>query len=162
MTDYRTILVPYDFSEHADAALSTAVDVAGRLGADCHLLHIVQPVTIPYGTLTTDQAVLPPPNMLEIRESASKALEDVAQRLERADVKLETHVIEASNLASAICEMASKLAANLIVMGTHGRTGIAHVFLGSVAERTLRDAPCPVLTVRAAAQPQTPTEGGAA
>ena len=99
--------------------------------------------------------------MLEIRESASKALEDVAQRLERADVKLETHVIEASNLASAICEMASKLAANLIVMGTHGRTGIAHVFLGSVAERTLRDAPCPVLTVRAAAQPQTPTEGGA-
>jgi universal stress protein A len=50
--------------------------------------------------------------------------------------------------ATAICETAEKIGADLIVMGTHGRTGIAHVFLGSVAERTIRHAPCPVLTVR--------------
>ena len=73
-------------------------------------------------------------------------------RDDEAPGKVEAHVVEAAGIAEAICDAAETFGADLIVMGTHGRTGLAHVFLGSAAERTLRQAPCPVLTVRAPAE----------
>lgn len=73
----------------------------------------------------------------------------MAEGIEELPGKREAHVLEGTSPSERIRELASKLGSDLIVMGTHGRTGLAHVFLGSVAERTLRRAPCPVLCVQA-------------
>ncbi len=76
-------------------------------------------------------------------------LRELIAEIEDPPGKVEGHVVDDTAISSAICDAAEKLEADLIVMGTHGRTGLAHVFLGSVAERTLRNACCPVLAVRA-------------
>ncbi len=152
MSDYHTIVVPYDFSEHARAALDTAVDLARRLQSDIHLIHIVQPPSYtyaPYGTFGGATAVLPPANLEQIKEGARGSLREVAGNISNPPGKVEVHVLEAPSIVGAIQTLSEELGADLIVMGTHGRGGLAHVFLGSVAERTIRDAPCPVLTVRA-------------
>ncbi|MFT5526746.1 MAG: nucleotide-binding universal stress UspA family protein, partial [Pirellulaceae bacterium] len=88
-------------------------------------------------------------NMLDVRNGAAASLHDVASEIQKFPGKIDTHVLEGGKIDAEICDVAEKLDADLIVMGTHGRTGLAHVFLGSVAERTLRTAPCPVLTVKA-------------
>ena len=149
--DYRTIVVPYDFSAHADAALRTATDLARRLGSDLHLVHVVQPPTYSYayGTGVGVAPVAPAVDMGEVRAGATSSLRDVASKLEGFDGKVESQVVEGTSVPFALCETSEALGSDLIVMGTHGRTGLAHVFLGSVAERTLRSAPCPVLTVQA-------------
>lgn len=144
MSGYRSFLVPFDFSEHSRAVLAVAVDLAGRLKADLHLLHVVQPPIYAgaYG------AVVPPLiDMSKICDAATRSLQEVADQCQDLAGNVEVHVVESTNVASTIREKAAELAADLIVMGTHGRTGIAHVFLGSVTERTLRHAPCPVVTV---------------
>lgn len=147
MRDYRTLVVPYDFSEHARAALSTAVDLAKRLNsAKLHLVHVIQPA---YAYPMFEGAVVvPPTNMVEVRANVLRSLEEIAGSIEGLTAPVESHVVEGSRISDLLLETAGRLDADMIVMGTHGRTGIAHVFLGSVAERTLRKASCPVLTVR--------------
>ena len=146
MNSYQTFIVPYDFSEHARAAADTAADLARRLDASLHLVHVVQPPSFGYGA--TPAAVPIPLNLVEIRAGALGALQELARSLEPIAGPVQAHVVEGLSIADALQEEAERLGADLIVMGTHGRTGIARVFLGSVAERTLRQAPCPVLTVR--------------
>jgi len=149
MSDYRTFVVPYDFSVHARAALLAATDLAKQLSADLHLIHVVQPPTYAYGYAGMGSAAVPPPiDMTEVHEGALRSLRDVVDGIREFPGKVEPHVVEGSGIADRIRECAEKLDADLVVMGTHGRTGLAHVFLGSVAERTLRSAPCPVLTLR--------------
>ncbi len=150
MSDYRTFVVPYDFSVHARAALFAAVDLAKRLGADLHLIHVIQPpaYTYSYGGGIGAASVAPPIDMFSVREEALKSLGDVVEGIADFPGKVEPHVVEGTGISDMIRESAEKLGADLIVMGTHGRTGLAHVFLGSVAERTLRKAPCPVLTIQ--------------
>jgi universal stress protein A len=150
MADYRVVVVPYDFSEHAQAALREAVDLSRRLGADLHLVHVMQSPMYLYSFAYAGEAaaVLPPIDMTEIREDALKSLLEIISEIEFSG-KIEAHVLEGANIADTVRATAESLEADLIVMGTHGRTGLAHVFLGSVAERTLRTAPCPVLTVQA-------------
>ena len=147
MSDYRTFLVPYDFSAHSRAALFAATDLARRLGADLHLFHAVHTPAFAYGPYGA--AAPPPMDLLEVRETVARSLLEVANGIVDAPGKVETHVVEGSGVADLIHRCAEQIGADLIVMGTHGRTGLAHVFLGSVAERTLRRAPCPVLTVQA-------------
>ena len=145
--EYKTFVVPYDFSEHANAALYTALDLARHLKADIHLLHVVELAPYPaYGGMAAELA-LRPPVPPGVRKQALESLEQVAAAVENAPGKVVARVAEEPSIAGSICETAIELEADLIVMGTHGRTGIAHVFLGSVAERTLRHAPCPVLVV---------------
>jgi nucleotide-binding universal stress UspA family protein len=149
MSDFRTFVVPCDFSEHARAALAVACDLARRLDAEIHLLHVVQPPTLAYVASGVYAPAVPAPiDMQELRASAATALDELAAGLGDPG-KFEKHVVESPSIEEAICECAQQLGADLVVMGTHGRTGLAHIFLGSVAERTLRRAPCPVLTVRA-------------
>ena len=150
MADYRVLVVPYDFSDHARAALKEAAELARRLGGDLHLVHVVQSPLYMYSFAYAGEAaaVIPPIDMTEIRDAAMKSLRDVIAELDFPG-KVEPHVLEGSSIAETLRETAVDLGADLIVMGTHGRTGLAHVFLGSVAERTLRTAPCPVLTVQA-------------
>lgn len=148
MPDYRTILVPYDFSEHSKKALETALDLGRRFDSNVHLLHVVTPPIVAYPTMGTTPA--PPPNLLmEVREAAERSLADVVAAIENPPGKVKAHISAGGATAETIRETAEQLGADLIVMGTHGRTGMARVFLGSVAERTLRRAPCPILMVSA-------------
>lgn len=150
MADYRVVVVPFDFSEHARAALREAVELSRRLDADLHLVHVMQSPMYLYSFAYAGEAaaVSPPIDMTEIREDALKSLREIIAEIEFSG-KIEAHVLEGANIADTVRATAENLDADLIVMGTHGRTGLAHVFLGSVAERTLRTAPCPVLTVQA-------------
>jgi len=149
MADYRMIVVPYDFSTHAKAALDAAVDLAGKLGADIKVLHIVQSPIAVYGLPYPEgSTVIPPIDMGAIREDSMKALTEVIAEID-APVKIEAEIAEGLNVAETLRITAEKIGADLIVMGTHGRTGVAHAFLGSVAERILRTVHCPVLTVKA-------------
>ena len=149
MSEFRTFVVPYDFSEHARAALDTAIDLASRLGAEVHLFHVVAMPAYAYGFPPYGPPAPAAVNLMEMRERAMNALRGLVAELEPIPIKLEPHVADGSSVADAVCDGADGLDADLVVMGTHGRTGLAHVFLGSVAERTLRKASCPVLTVRA-------------
>ena len=148
--DFHRILVPYDFSDHARAALDLARDLASRLGCDLRLVHVIQafPYVHTYPSYLGAVA-LPPPDLTELRDSLEKSLGEVAAEISDPAIEVETDVVVDGNIAGAICKRAEEIGADLIVMGTHGRTGLAHVFLGSVAERTLRKAPCAVVTVKA-------------
>lgn len=145
MSLFKKILVPSDFSEDAEAALDLAIQIAQDMGAELHLVHAYRlPVEMlsPYGVPLPD-AVVP-----EIRKAAGGQLQEQLDRVRRSGVQAEAHLREGT-APEAVAEAARALGADLIVMGTRGRTGLAHVVLGSVAERTLRAAPCPVLTVKA-------------
>jgi nucleotide-binding universal stress UspA family protein len=87
-------------------------------------------------------------NLADIRDGAMQSLREIAAAIEETPGKVEVQVVEGGSITEMIRQSAENLGADLIIMGTHGRTGLAHVFLGSVAERTLRGAPCPVLTVQ--------------
>lgn len=151
MTGYDTFLVPYDFSEHSREALHTALDLAERLEADVHVLHVLQVLGHLYGHGGPAAAAAPlAVDLTEVRAGVLAALRDVAAESARPSVTPTPQVVDGVSVAEVIVDVATDLGADLIVMGTHGRTGLAHVFLGSVAERTLRRATCPVMTVRAA------------
>lgn len=147
MTSYQNFLVPYDFSEHAEAALFTARDLAPRFDANIQLVNVLQPPAYAYGFIGYGGAVDPGIDLTELREAANRALASVCDRLKDLPGAHAAHVVEGSMIADTLCETAKKLDCGLIIMGTHGRTGLSHAVLGSVAERTIRFAPCPVLTV---------------
>jgi nucleotide-binding universal stress UspA family protein len=145
MIPFRTILVPVDFSQHASRALDAAVELAEHFGAKLHLLHVypIQPILVaPY------EVSLPIDVEKTLREPANLKLREWAERALEAGVAVET-MTAADTPAEAIVRRAQDIRADLIVMGTRGLTGLKHVLLGSVTERTLRTAPCPVLTLKA-------------
>jgi nucleotide-binding universal stress UspA family protein len=141
--DLRTILVPVDFSESSAAALEAAIELAQRFHAKLHLIHAIQLHTAiyPYGLIIGEDMER------KILDTARDRVEEWCQRASSADVPAEASV--SSGVAvDAILDLASSLPADLIVMGTRGLGGLKHVLLGSVADRTIRLAPCPVLTVK--------------
>lgn len=145
MIEIRTILVPIDFSDHSKKAMETATQLGKTLGADLHLVHVLH---FPVHVAAPGQVVVPQELWTQIRDAAARKLEKAAQAVSSAGLSVETHLTEGPN-AQAIVELAKKLEVGLIVMGTHGHSGLKHVLLGSVAERTVRLAPCPVMTVKA-------------
>lgn len=144
MSRFRTILVPIDFSEHADVALDRALELAKESGGTLHLLHAYE---IPLGTIPPYGIEVPQSVVVEVRDAAARRLEKASHKARDRGVACETHLVH-STPAAGIVEAARTLGADLIVMGTRGLTGVKHVLLGSVAERTVRGAPCPVLTVK--------------
>ena len=144
MPQIRRILFPTDFSERAEAAWEYAQTVASAFNAEIHLLHVLQePVTmLPESAL----AVAPPAvNMPELMEAAEQGLERISQSTSNS---VTNRSVVSGPPAEEIVRYARDAGVDLIVLGTHGRTGLAHVLLGSVAEKIVRKAPCPVLTVR--------------
>jgi universal stress protein A len=140
---FTRILVPTDFSAGARLALDYAVQLARRLGASLHLLHVTEDPSIA-GMWT--EAYVDIAQIRMEREAGARQLMDKLRRdIGPADV---TDEIAAGPVARVIIEAAADRGAGLIVMGTHGRTGLAHVLVGSVAEQVMRMAGCPVLTVR--------------
>ncbi len=145
MAGFRKILVPVDFSSHASKALETAIELAKVFKAKLHLLHCYQ---INVGAISPYGLVIPESFDRDIREAATRQIEKWRAKVavEKVEVEAEVSPIFPSE---AIATTAERIGADLIVMGTRGLSGIKHVLLGSVAERTVRIAPCPVLTVKA-------------
>ena len=142
----KKILVPTDFSEHATHAVAEAAKLAKPFGATVHLLHVVQ---LPLLPANPEAPPIPMAFWQEMRSHARERLTPVQKRLEAEGVRCETEVIE-DVPGFAIAAAAERTHADLIVMGSRGLTGIKHALLGSVAERTLRAAPCPTLIVKGA------------
>ena len=142
--EIKQILVPTDFSAHADRATEAAISLAKQFGSKLHLLHAYH---LPITVATAEHVVIPRDFWTSVREAARSKLDETAQKISGAGVDVEVHLTEMA-AAPAIREAAEKLGIDLIVRGTRGNTGIKHVLLGSVAERTLRAAPCPVLTLK--------------
>lgn len=145
MIAFKRILVATDFSETADAALKYGRALARNFGATLHVLHVADDFSARMGD--TFLAVLP--------ELVENVANDARRRLSELVVDNDPNappvvpvVVAASAPAKAIADYAKDNEIELIVMGTQGRGGVAHLLLGSVAERVVRTAPCPVLTVR--------------
>ena len=140
----QKILVPVDFSEHSAHALDEAIGLAKALGAKLTLLHCYQ---INVGGISPYGISIPDGWDREVREAASRGLADWQGKADAAGVEAESR-LSPQFPSEAIAACAEEIGADLIVMGTRGLSGIKHVVLGSVAERTIRIAPCPVLTVK--------------
>ena len=144
----RIFVVPYDFSASSRAALSAAAGLGRRVNASLHLIHVIEPPKYACGYADMGASAMPPPvDIEEIRAAAMRSLREVAGATRALGGEAEVHVIEGSGIADMIAEYAKTVAADLIIICTRGRTGVARALLGSVAERTLRCASCPVLTV---------------
>lgn len=139
----RKILVPIDFSAHSREAQKWAADLARRYDATLTLLHVYQPISyaLPEGY------VLPSANLLaDLEVSLGRALDEAKKELEQ-DVRVDTALVQGVPFAE-IVRFAREGSYDLIALSTHGRTGLRHALLGSVAEKVVRKASCPVLTVR--------------
>ena len=140
----KTILVPTDFSENSQGALEYADALARQFGATLHLMHVCQVPTL--ATATVDGAFISLPNWEgELRTAAAAEMTKITKSI--AGMATTTEIVF-GNAAACIVAAAVEHDVDLIVMGTHGRGPIMHVVLGNVAERVVRMAPCPVLTVR--------------
>ena len=145
------IFVPYDFSTAADAALAWAVDVQATTGAGpLELIYAIS--SRPLGTAEMAlEMLLPDRDELDRLETNLRE----AARQAGADATVSV-VIRTSPVGDIIVDEAKGQGAELIVMGTHGRSGVSRLFLGSVAEHVVRHATCPVVTVRGAVRSDPP------
>jgi universal stress protein A len=146
---WKTILVPHDFSSCANHAAALARDVAQVHGARLVLLHVTEmPLGLgPETVIVPDEGGAP----IKVRDyalrSAQDHLDDLAARLRKEQIDVTTIAVM-GHIIDEILETAGEEKADLIVMGTHGRTGLSHLVAGSIAEKIVRNAPVPVLTVR--------------
>jgi nucleotide-binding universal stress UspA family protein len=146
MVAVRRVLCPVDFSDAAHAALRYAVDLCGRYGAELTLFHVLSPpgFTLPEGMVVAGADVFA--DLQRDVERGLAAWRVEAERLGAARVATDTAT---GSTHPEIVRYADDRSFDLIVIGTHGRTGIAHALLGSTAEKVVRHAHCPVLTVQA-------------
>ncbi len=145
MTTFKQILVPLDFSDHSNRALECAKSVAEKFVAALHLLTV-----IPDPFVLSDPGntyALPPDYFDNVRRDAETRLRQSLSQAERTRFRAQDIVLF-GNPYQQIIDYAKSHATDLIVMGTHGRGAVAHALLGSVVERVVRTAPCPVLAVR--------------
>jgi nucleotide-binding universal stress UspA family protein len=141
----RSILVPHDFSETAERALAFTLDLAAPLGARINVMFAYD--VLAYGFPEAPSMAM---DTNQVERAARTALEGVASRARRPGVAVEC-VVRRGPAWSEINAAAKETSADLIVIGTHGRRGVARALIGSVAEKVVRTAPCPVLTVHGAA-----------
>ena len=140
----QRFLVPVDFSEYATRALDYAMSLANKLGARLTLLHVIE--SLPLGGVDMG-VVIPYTSIQDLETEIMSSMHDYLERATAAGLEGEIAVVHGVPFHE-IVEMAKIQQVDLIVMGTHGRTGLQHVLLGSVAEKVVRLAPCPVLVVR--------------
>jgi len=146
MIKMKTILHPTDFSEPSKYALEYAVACARQFGAKLYLLHVLPdtPVAGYWGTLAVPTTI---PIMADLAEESRKALKEILAPEVRGATSVE-YLVRQGVPFLEIIRCAVEIQADLIVCGTHGRTGLKHAIIGSVAENVVRKSPCPVLTVR--------------
>jgi nucleotide-binding universal stress UspA family protein len=151
--DLNHILVPTDFSPAAEHALHWAQHLAHQYDATLHLLHVVAQFDAEW--FGDDDASVPIGQMhAQVQRDAKEGLKRLAPDPDETGIRTQQHVRYGDEPAASILTVADEINADLIVTGTHGREGLAHVILGSVAEKVVRHARCPVLTVGAKAPDQ--------
>jgi universal stress protein A len=147
MIALKNVLVATDFSEASDAALRYGREFASRFGATLHVLHVTENVAIP--SIGADGfAAMAPELQDEVEEAARVRLAAALTDSDRSGPVTRPVVMTAGSPALVIVDYAKRNEIDVIVMGTHGRGALEHLLMGSVAERVVRLAPCPVLTVR--------------
>lgn len=140
------ILVPLDFSESSVDALRFALPFASETGARLDLLHVIEPIPAAFGPPGEAGYVPPEPDQQQQRAAAAR-LKQLAAAEVRRPVRANP-LVKQGTPAQVINETAAELRSNLLILSTHGHTGLRRFFLGSTAEKVVRRAPCPVLTVR--------------
>ena len=143
--DVRRILVPVDFSKHAEAVVAWAAHLAEEHGSEIVLLHVYH---LPVEFQQMEGAYLPGDFWNSVKEDAKQQLESLGDQL-RAQGLSVTEITREGYPATVIEEEVERRQADMIVIGSRGRTGLKHMLLGSIAERVVQKAPCPVLTVKA-------------
>ncbi len=143
----KTILFPTDFSQGARAAMDHAVSLARDYHARLILLYVIQDISIAEWYIPSSLSVT---DLIEdMQKSAAKEMDKWAAEVSKHVKDVEKMVVRGVPFVEII-RIAKEKDVNLIVIGTHGRTGIDHMLFGSTAEKVVRKAPCPVLTVRIA------------
>ena len=145
MINLKNILVCTDFSPAAEVALEYGRNMARTFGASMRVLHVVEKMATRY---YVDVGYIALPDLQkELEDGARRRLAAIVTDDDRRTLHAESALVTSSSPARAIVEFANAEAIDLIVVGTHGRSGVSRVLLGSIAERVVRTAPCPVLTV---------------
>ena len=142
----KQILIPIDFSDYSDQALRWGVSLAQKYGAQLLLLHVIPEVLEEVSARESAGEQL----VIELTAEVEAQLHEIARQGLKEGVAVDVRVADGEP-ADAILRMARQEKVDLIVMGTHGRTGLSHLLLGSTAEAVVRAAACPVFTVRASA-----------
>ncbi len=146
MIEISSILAPTDFSTHSERAVRYACQLAERLSAPLHLLHVLSEI-VPAAPDPLLMPMMPPQFYKENEDRALATLNQVPDPTwEKAPSVI--RAVRWGSPVDTIVSYAIDHRIGMIVIATHGRTGFSHVLLGSVAERIVREAPCPVLTIR--------------
>lgn len=147
MLSINTILHPTDFSDHSRLAFDLACSMARQYGSRLILLHVAAPLltvaAVPYDAVQAEE---------HSEEMLRAQLDEL--RSTAADVSVE-YVLERGNPYQVILDVAGKRKSDMIVMGSHGRTGLSRFLMGSVAESVVSKAPCPVIVVKEPMPPET-------
>src|SRR5262245_16270872 len=147
MRPIRSIVAAVDFSPHSEPVVDAAVTLAKKFGAKVRLVHAYD---IPIPLVSPYEVAIPEPYLEETRRIAAEKLAALVARVAAQGVAVDSVLTEVP-AAAAIVRAAEECAADLVVVGTRGHPGLKPLRLGGVAGRTVRLAPCPVLTVKAAA-----------
>jgi nucleotide-binding universal stress UspA family protein len=149
MISLKNILVATDFGEAADTALTYGRTLAGAFGATLHVLHVIDTAHLnTLGALGAEAYAGITPDLLEqVEQAAGARLDERVMDSDGSGPPTRKALWRALVPATAITQYADDQRVDLIVMGTHGRRGVPHLLMGSVAERVVRTARCPVLTV---------------
>jgi nucleotide-binding universal stress UspA family protein len=144
MIEIKKVMVPVDFSRESMLAAKFAVSIAMEYGAELFVVHVVRPMN------PTVRASVPDFEALQatVMKSAQEDLDKVIPGEIKKSLKKVNEILLEGEPHIEIPEKAKELGVEMLVIATHGRTGLSHVLLGSVAERVIRHAPCPVLVVR--------------
>jgi universal stress protein A len=141
---FEKILCPVDFSEFTDEILAYAVNIAKRFDSELHLIHVIPNLNY----FTPYESFLTPENLVAIERNIEG---EVGKDFDKITKKLDLpfkRIVKTGVTFVEIIDYIKDQGIDLVVMGTHGRSGIEHILIGSVAEKVVRKSPCPVLTVR--------------
>ena len=144
-TAISKILVPIDFSDYSKSALKYAVDFAKFFNAELSLIYVVEPVIYP-PDFSMGQIAVPSVDF-EMDKRAKEELENLAKKQIPKELKTRI-IVKTGKPFIEIIDTANELDADLIIIATHGHSGVEHILFGSTAEKVVRRAPCPVLTLR--------------
>lgn len=154
MSFTQKIIAPTDFSPASALALDAAAILARQFDAEIHLLYVFDPTLLSPLYVVPGAAALPipmkEPEEVErgLRHELARVRDERLTGVRHVELVIKQH----ASASQGICEYATSSGADLVVLGTHGRTGIAHLLIGSVAERVVRHCTCPVLTMRSHAK----------
>jgi nucleotide-binding universal stress UspA family protein len=145
------MLVPLDFSPYAEQALAYAIDLAQTLRAHLTLLHVIHLTPLAMGDMLAPSLAV---YLQAVETEAQQQMHTAHARVQQVGLRCDTLIVQGVPFQT-IVDTARDRDVDLIVMGTHGRTGLTHMFIGSVAEKVVRLAPCPVLVTRGSTEATT-------